>query len=119
MSDLRSRRDVGLGGARHDHADADLTRRVRHHGAGRILALLDKYAIRSAWFVPGVVIETYPEVCARIVEQGHEIGHHGWTHVPPATLSRAKEAEGLMLGNRAIEKLRGRPARGAARRRGT
>jgi peptidoglycan-N-acetylglucosamine deacetylase len=81
-------------------------------GTTRILALLDKYSIRSTWFVPGVVIETYPAVCARIVEQGHEIGHHGWTHVPPATLSRAKEAEGLMLGNRAIEKLRGRPARG-------
>ena len=32
--------------------------------------------------------------------------------MPPATLSRAKEAEGLMLGNRTIEKLRGRAARG-------
>ena len=58
-------------------------------GAARILALLDKYAIRSTWFVPGVVIGTYPEVCARIVEHGHEIAHHGWTHVPSATLSRA------------------------------
>jgi peptidoglycan/xylan/chitin deacetylase (PgdA/CDA1 family) len=81
-------------------------------GTARILALLDKYSITSTWFVPGVVIETYPEVCARIVERGHEIGHHGWTHIPPATLSRANEAEGLMRGNHAIEKLRGRPARG-------
>ena len=36
-------------------------------GATRVLALLDKYSIRSTWFVPGVVIEdpacvakTYP-----------------------------------------------------------
>lgn len=81
-------------------------------GAKRVLALLDKYAIGATWFVPGVIIETYPKVCAQIVERGHEIGHHGWTHVPPATLSRAKEEEGLVLGNRAIENLCGRRARG-------
>jgi peptidoglycan-N-acetylglucosamine deacetylase len=81
-------------------------------GARRILALLDKYKLRTTWFVPGVVIETYPEVCRQVVEQGHEIGHHGWSHLPPATLSREQERDGLALGNRAIERLCGRPARG-------
>ena len=81
-------------------------------GAKRILALLEKYKLRSTWFVPGVVIETYPEVCRQVVEQGHEIGHHGWSHVPPASLSREQEREGLTLGNHAIEQLCGRPARG-------
>jgi peptidoglycan/xylan/chitin deacetylase (PgdA/CDA1 family) len=81
-------------------------------GAGRILALLAKYQIRSTWFVPGVIIETYPEVCRRAVEAGHEIGHHGWSHVPPAALSREEEQAGLVRGNRAIEKLCGRPGRG-------
>jgi len=50
-------------------------------GAQRLLALLKKHAIQSTWFIPGVTIETYPEVCERIVDQGHETGHHGWTHV--------------------------------------
>ncbi len=81
-------------------------------GARRILALLEKYKLRTTWFVPGVVIETYPEVCRQVVEQGHEIGHHGWSHLPPASLSREQEREGLTLGNRAIERLCGRPARG-------
>jgi peptidoglycan-N-acetylglucosamine deacetylase len=81
-------------------------------GARRILALLAKYQIRSTWFVPGVIIETYHEICRQLVAAGHEIGHHGWTHVPPAALTRAQEAEGLILGNRAIESLCGRPARG-------
>jgi peptidoglycan/xylan/chitin deacetylase (PgdA/CDA1 family) len=81
-------------------------------GAKRILALLEKYAIRTTWFVPGVIIETYPKVCARVVEGGHEIGHHGWTHVPPAALSREQEREGLALGNQAIARLCGRKARG-------
>ncbi len=81
-------------------------------GARRILALLEKYKIRATWFVPGVIIETYPEVCRRVVGEGHEIGHHGWSHVPPAALSREQEKEGLILGNLAIERLCGQPARG-------
>ena len=81
-------------------------------GAGRILALLERYAIRASWFVPGVIIGTYPEICARVVEAGHEIGHHGWSHVPPAALSREQEEAGLIRGNEAIERLCGRRARG-------
>jgi peptidoglycan-N-acetylglucosamine deacetylase len=81
-------------------------------GAKRILALLDKYGIRSTWFVPGVIIETYPEACREVVAAGHEIGHHGWTHTPPAALSREQEEDGLIRGNRAIERLCGRKARG-------
>jgi len=81
-------------------------------GAQRILALLDKYGIRATWFVPGVIIETYPEACRQVVAAGHEIGHHGWTHMPPAALSREQEEDGLIRGNLAIERLCGRKARG-------
>lgn len=81
-------------------------------GAERLLALLDKYSLPSTWFVPGVVIGTYPKVCERIVAAGHEIGHHGWSHIPPATLSREKEEEGLVRGNEAIRALTGRNAEG-------
>jgi peptidoglycan/xylan/chitin deacetylase (PgdA/CDA1 family) len=59
-----------------------------------------------------VIIETYAEACRQVVDAGHEIGHHGWTHVPPAALSREQEADGLVRGNRAIEQLCGRKARG-------
>lgn len=81
-------------------------------GVNRLLELLSEHAIPATWFIPGVVINTYPELCAEIVALGHEIGHHGWTHVPPANLSRADEAEGLDRGNEAIEMLTGAPARG-------
>src|SRR5438093_3218032 len=41
--------------------------------------------------IPWASLETYPEACRRVLEAGHEIGHHGWTHVPPASLSREEE----------------------------
>ena len=81
-------------------------------GAHRILDLLAKYKIVSTWFIPGVVIGTYPETCERIAADGHEIGHHGWTHQAPASLTRDQEQSGLIRCNEAITILTGRAARG-------
>lgn len=80
--------------------------------APRILELLRRFDAPSTWFAPGVVIGTYPQVCEQIVAAGCEIGHHGWTHRTPASLTREQEEAELVRGNEAIEKLSGRKARG-------
>jgi peptidoglycan/xylan/chitin deacetylase (PgdA/CDA1 family) len=81
-------------------------------GADRILALLAKYRIHASWYIPGHTLETYPDACRRIFDAGHEIGHHGWSHVPPAQLTRDEEEEGLVRANEQIRKLTGLNARG-------
>jgi peptidoglycan/xylan/chitin deacetylase (PgdA/CDA1 family) len=81
-------------------------------GARRILALLAKYDIRSTWFVPGHTIESFPDRCEEVVAAGHEIAHHGWTHVPPANMTKEEEEVGLTRGVKAIKKLCGRAPRG-------
>jgi peptidoglycan/xylan/chitin deacetylase (PgdA/CDA1 family) len=81
-------------------------------GTERLLALLRLHGIATTWFIPGHSIESYPDSCARIVEAGHEIGHHGWTHRTPVSLSREEEERDLIRGNEAILRLAGRPARG-------
>ena len=78
----------------------------------RILELLKKYRIRSSWYIPGHTLETYPDRCKQVYDAGHEIGHHGWTHVPPALLTRQEEEDGLIRANEQIKKLTGRYARG-------
>jgi peptidoglycan/xylan/chitin deacetylase (PgdA/CDA1 family) len=78
----------------------------------RILDLLRRYDVPATWFIPGHTLETYPRECSRIVEAGHEIGHHGWTHMPPNDMSREQEEEGLVRGNEQIRKLTGKNARG-------
>lgn len=78
----------------------------------RILRLLDSRSVPSSWFVPGTVIRTYPDQCRRVVASGHEIGNHGWTHVPPANLSPEKEEEGLVRTNEVIAEFTGAPAAG-------
>jgi peptidoglycan-N-acetylglucosamine deacetylase len=74
----------------------------------RILDLLKRHDIKATFFVPGVVVGTYPKLCERIVEAGHEIGNHGWTHVPPSALSLEDEQSGLTKANEIIKKLTGR-----------
>jgi peptidoglycan/xylan/chitin deacetylase (PgdA/CDA1 family) len=78
----------------------------------RILQLLKRYEITASFFIPGVVIGTYPKECEMILAAGHEIGHHGWTHVPPANLTPEEEEDGLIRGIETIRKLTGDVPRG-------
>lgn len=80
--------------------------------APRLLGLLSKYGIPTSWYVPGHTLETYPEQCQRVFDAGHEIGHHGWSHVPPAAMTREEEEETLVRANEQIRKLTGQGARG-------
>jgi peptidoglycan/xylan/chitin deacetylase (PgdA/CDA1 family) len=78
----------------------------------RILALLAKYRVKSTWFVPGHTLESYPAESKMIFDAGHEIGHHGWTHMPPNDMTREQEEAGLVRANEQIRKLTGQAARG-------
>jgi peptidoglycan/xylan/chitin deacetylase (PgdA/CDA1 family) len=78
----------------------------------RILSLLQKHGIPTTWFIPGHTIESYPTTVRTVVEAGHEIAHHGWTHRVPATLGRDGEEEELVRGIASIVALTGRKPRG-------
>lgn len=78
----------------------------------RILSLLKSFSIPSTWFIPGHTLETYPGHCQEIFQGGHEIAHHGWTHMPPATMTLEEEESGLVRANEQIRRLTGSPARG-------
>jgi peptidoglycan/xylan/chitin deacetylase (PgdA/CDA1 family) len=81
-------------------------------GTPRILDFLKSRDIKVTWFIPGFTIESWPRECEAVVAGGHEIAHHSWAHVPPASQSRAEEETDLMRANDAIVHLTGRKARG-------
>jgi peptidoglycan/xylan/chitin deacetylase (PgdA/CDA1 family) len=72
--------------------------------APRLLKMLGARGLPTTWFVPGHTAETFPDAVASVARAGHEIGHHGWKHVPPATLSREEEENELVRGIAAIER---------------
>lgn len=45
-----------------------------------LLALLDKYEVKATFFLIGNEIVTHPEEAKRIVEAGHQIGNHSYSH---------------------------------------
>ena len=78
----------------------------------RILKLLAEYRVPASFYIPGHTLETYPAESRMVADAGCEIGHHGWTHRPPATLNREQEEEELTRANEQIKKLTGGYARG-------
>ena len=80
--------------------------------ARRILELLSSRAIKATWFIPGFTIETWPRECHDVVAGGHEVAHHSWAHIPPATQTAEEEEADLVRANEAIARLTGRKARG-------
>lgn len=80
--------------------------------APRILKLLERRGLPSTWFVPGYTAATYPDLVRAVADAGHEIANHGWSHVPPAQLSRDEEEAELVKTSNLLEELTGRAPRG-------
>ena len=81
-------------------------------GSKRILSLLASHNIPTTWFVPGFTIETYPEACEAVVKGGHEIGHHSWAHIAPASQTLEEEEADMVRASESIERLTGKRAIG-------
>jgi polysaccharide deacetylase family protein (PEP-CTERM system associated) len=47
----------------------------------RVLAAFDRGSVKATFFVLGWVAERHPDLVRRIVDEGHELGSHGWAHV--------------------------------------
>ncbi len=49
-------------------------------GVWRILELLEKYGVKTTFFVPGWIAEKYPSIVFEIHRRGHEVAVHGYMH---------------------------------------
>ena len=52
----------------------------------KILEMCERKGIRATFFLVGRRVRRYPEIAARIVEAGHDIGNHTDRHVPLSIL---------------------------------
>jgi len=77
-------------------------------GAPRLLDLFERHDVPATWFIPGHTIDSFPEPCERIVDDGHEVAHHGWSHTRPSDYeSREDERADIVRGIESIEGLTG------------
>ncbi|MFQ5998986.1 MAG: polysaccharide deacetylase, partial [Candidatus Bathyarchaeia archaeon] len=81
-------------------------------GVPRLLRLFDRYKIKTSWFVPGHSIETFPRQVRMIVDSGHEIGAHGYSHENPISMSPQQEEDVLSKSVELIKEISGKAPRG-------
>jgi cellulose synthase/poly-beta-1,6-N-acetylglucosamine synthase-like glycosyltransferase/peptidoglycan/xylan/chitin deacetylase (PgdA/CDA1 family) len=53
----------------------------------QILDVLARHGVKATFFVVGTEVARYPEVVQAVVEQGHDLGVHTFTHADMAALS--------------------------------
>ena len=70
-----------------------------------ILDTLDKYKVKSTFFLVGFWVEKHPEVVKEIVRRGHEIGNHSTTHPNMSGLNKEQILEEINITGDMIEKL--------------
>ncbi len=74
-----------------------------------ILSLLDERGLKATFFVLGLVAEARPAVVRRIVEAGHELASHGYSHRMAGDLGRegfeqdVRRARGLLQDVSGVE----------------
>ncbi|MCC7283350.1 MAG: polysaccharide deacetylase [Acetobacteraceae bacterium] len=72
-------------------------------GVPKILEYLRAVEIKATFFIPGWVVDTHPKMCEAIVKDGHEVGHHGYTHKRPEPADFAADKEEI---DRALDTLK-------------
>lgn len=76
-------------------------------GTPRLLNLFKKNNLKTTWFIPGHSIETFPEQTQMVVEAGHEIGIHGYSHENPIAMTEQQEETVLRKCIDLVEKVSG------------
>lgn len=64
-------------------------------GVELILELLATRDVRATFFIPGVNVSLHRSAVAAIVDAGHEVGIHGYTHTRPSLLTKDEERDEL------------------------
>lgn len=78
----------------------------------RILALLEEHSVKATFFVLGLVAERSPAAVRRIVEAGHELASHGYSHRMAGDLGPEGFEQDVRRARGLLQDLAGAPVEG-------
>lgn len=73
----------------------------------RLLEMLKQRGIKATFFCVGQCVAEYPEIAKRIVEEGHEIANHSWSHPLLSKMNEASVREQIEKTHQAIKQATG------------
>lgn len=72
-----------------------------------VLDILDEHGVKATFFALGEMIELRPELAKRVVDEGHSLQNHTWSHSSLTRMSDAAAEEQLLRTNDIIEETSG------------
>ena len=78
----------------------------------RILALFERHSVKATFFTLGWIAERYPALVRKMVDQGHEVASHGWSHVRVTQQTPEQFRDDVVRTKALLEDLTGRPVLG-------
>ena len=73
----------------------------------QLLGHLDRAGVKATFFLVGRRVNAFPDLAREIAARGHEIGNHGFAHVPISVLPGSLLRREVEEGGRAIENATG------------
>lgn len=70
-----------------------------------VLDVLSKYSAKATFFCLGENVERHPDIACKIVEKGHQIANHGYSHLDGWRISEASYLENIGSGARALSQV--------------
>ena len=71
----------------------------------QLLAILAAYQVKAIFFLPGFKAQRHPELVQQIIDQGHQIGFHGYRHLNPWRLGFWQTKNDFRQGMAALAQL--------------
>lgn len=78
----------------------------------RVLQIFSDHGVRATFFTLGWVAERYPGLVKRIVENGHEIASHGYSHIRVTEQNPSEFKEDVTRTKKLLEDISGCPVTG-------
>jgi len=78
----------------------------------RVLALMERHAVKTTFFTLGWVAERFPNMVRAIVEAGHEVASHGYSHTRIHHQSRSEFREDVTRSKKLLEDQSGKAVLG-------
>jgi polysaccharide deacetylase family protein (PEP-CTERM system associated) len=78
----------------------------------RVLDILSEHSVKATFFTLGWVAERFPQTIRRIVNEGHELASHGWSHVRATQQQPVEFREDVVRTKKLLEDTSGVRVRG-------
>lgn len=73
----------------------------------QILDILDKYNVKTTFFMTGGWVDNYPDMVKEIYSRGHDLGNHSQNHKQMSKLTAEQQKEEIMKVSATVKELTG------------